>query len=417
MSLLKVSRSKILFLMLLIAFAAQQFSIPLDITPIRPYMVLVIFYALFVFVSVVQRGSFSLNINPIDFSLLLLYSYIFCTIVYADDTAIALHLMGGLCVLIISYFIVKIYSLSLSLADFRQVLVVAAKIFFIGSFAWYLIGCIAYYFFNVSLDLVSDEAAFSSLYGVYVEGGIMPRFRGICDSPNNFGMYSVIFFPILFFYEEKPPIYLYIIFVFSVIATISTTTYFAFMLIFFIMSVISISKFNFKKISARFFKVSMCLFFIVLIICYFVINLSLVDSLNGIIDSRVARTETGSGRWELWEYTLELIKERPIFGYGLNQSRDLLLPLRALKSTHNNFLELLIEGGAVALFLYISLLITSIYCVFRSTKRGSDRNWMFYALIGTFVFSNANVNVYNDSFILLLALISVVYGYFKRKII
>lgn len=368
-------------------------------------MVLVMFCLLSVVIRVLQRKNVNLQFTKIDCMLLMLYAYMSITIIYAADTGLALHLVVGLMVLLASFFIVKIYAAPLSVEKLRDTLVLASKFFFLSCFAWYLVGCAAYYLFNVSLMAIPENEAVSYLYGIYIEGGNMPRFRGICDSPNNFGMYSVLFLPILFAYDRRLPIYLYVVIFSSIIATISTTTYLAFFIMLFVLMLSSFSKLNFKKIISIILIGVMFSIFLGIAFVIFEHSASLMNGINNIIDARVARIETGSGRWELWEFTFGLVKDSPIVGYGLNQSRELLLPLRALKSTHNNILELLIEGGAIALFFYISLLITCLLCIFK-VKNNSDREWMLYAFIGEFIFSNANVTVYNDSFVLMLGLIS-----------
>lgn len=400
-------RSKLIFLLLLIAFTAQQFSIPLAITPIRPYMVLVVIFCLAIFIKLVQGRSIYLHITIIDQLLLLLYGYMSFTVLYAADLALGVHLIVGLMLLVASFFIIKIYASSLSLIEVREILVLTAKVFFLSSFIWYVVGLVAVYIFNISLESVdNEEHAYYKLYGVFLEGGAIPRLRGLCDSPNNFGMYSVFFLPILLAYERKLPFYLYGIMAISILATMSATTYVAFVSLFLVWILSSFFKLKFKKV-VSFLMITTMLSFI----CYLFFELfasnSILESLDHIAGDRLARAETGSGRWELWEFTLGLIQNHPILGYGLNQSRDLLLPLRALKSTHNNVLELLIEGGVIALFLYILLLAACLFCIYGKIKSKLDRTWIFHAFIGAFIFSNANVTVYNDSFILLLALISI----------
>lgn len=126
------------------------------------------------------------------------------------------------------------------------------------------------------------------------------------------------------------------------------------------------------------------------------------------IEFRISRAETGSGRFELFDFSVELITQSPIFGEGLNQARELLLPLRELKSTHNNLLEVTLEGGILGFILYLSLIFSLLRILFRKTCSVRDRSWMRSTCVGMFIFSNSNVTMYADSLILSLAIISTV---------
>lgn len=58
-----------------------------------------------------------------------------------------------------------------------------------------------------------------------------------------------------------------------------------------------------------------------------------------------------SGRQYIWEYTLSLIRDQLIFGYGY--SNDVLLGLGITASTHNLYLSLLLQGGIILLMIFI----------------------------------------------------------------
>lgn len=58
-----------------------------------------------------------------------------------------------------------------------------------------------------------------------------------------------------------------------------------------------------------------------------------------------------SGRQYIWEYTLSLIRDQLLFGYGY--SNDVLLSLGITASTHNLYLSLLLQGGIILLMIFI----------------------------------------------------------------
>ncbi|MBK8188047.1 MAG: O-antigen ligase family protein [Cellvibrio sp.] len=354
----------------------------------------------------IQHRRVIFSVSIIDLLLLLLYSYLSLTIFYAQSLGLGLHLMVGLVVLLASLIIIKIYAEPLSLDELRMTLAQAAKLFFVGSFLWYVTGCIAFYFFGYLSGTYDESKGFIGVQGLFLEGGVAPRFRGICDSPNNFGIYAMVLLPILLSYERKLPFYMYAIILVCILLTMSTTTYFACFILICVYLMRALLSLKAKQI-ASIVVLGVSIFAVVYLILNFFVDESEIENFNEFAATRLARAETGSGRWELWEFTLNLIWNSPIFGYGLNQSRELLLPLRNVQSTHNSILELLIEGGAIALLFYLTLLVVCFFCICSKVKNRHDKTWMLYSFIGSFVFSIANVLVYGDSFILMLALISV----------
>lgn len=94
-----------------------------------------------------------------------------------------------------------------------------------------------------------------------------------------------------------------------------------------------------------------------------------------------------AGRWQIWKNCLPLIAERPIFGHGFGsfeKEYNLYVATRGLPSNdhvntpYNDFLELAVEGGIVAVFLWGALLFTLI--------RNSIKNGRFFVPILAFTF-------------------------------
>jgi len=379
-------------------------------------MVLIVWAVGDIFIRVHSNKYASIKFTLIDYMLICFYLFMIFTASYADDKALALQMVFGICFLTLAYIVVRVFSYRCQLDQLYQHLVLAATIFFIWSFIWYIIGITLHYIVGVPLVFESSDAAQVTLYGTYYEGGIVPRFRGICNSPNNFGMYVMLFGPILFSYKKKMSKSLIVLVALSVLLTFSFTTYLAVAAAFFLILVrkLIIGKFTFsaKKMVVIIFLIAMFILVIVLL------SLSpLGEFIYEFMAFRTERAQTGSGRFELFEFSIELIKENPIFGQGLNQARVVLLPLRDLKSTHNNFLEVMLEGGVWGLFFYLLLICSLFYVLFNNSCSIRDRNWIKSTLIGMFIFSNANVTLYADSLILSLAVISTVASYSKRKII
>lgn len=62
---------------------------------------------------------------------------------------------------------------------------------------------------------------------------------------------------------------------------------------------------------------------------------------------------SGSGRWQLWEKTIEYIKEKPLFGHGLDGIAERLDKEAGSERTHNEFLQYTVFFGIPAGIMYV----------------------------------------------------------------
>lgn len=401
-------------ILLLVGFTGQQFFFTTPITPIRLYMILIVVAVCVISVSLLFGKTFVIKLTLIDYALVGLYVYMIFTSLYAEDKNLAFQMVLGIIFLLAAYFVIRITAYQFSLDEFFNQLVIVAKVFFIWSFCWYIIGTSLHYVFKFPLVFETSDAAQVVLYGTYYEGGVVPRFRGICNSPNNFGMYALLFGPILFSHAKSVSKWLKVIVFLSVLLTFSFTTYLAVIsaciIIAFRKSLLWSYKFSPKSLIAVIIFSS--LVFIGLI---YIISSPLSQAIFEFIEFRTSRAQTGSGRFELFAFSVDLLHISPVFGEGLNQARLLLMPLRELKSTHNNFLEVMLEGGVFGLAFYLFLIFSLLFCLFDKSCSVKNKNWIKSTLIGMFIFSNANVTLYADSLILSIAIISTTVSYSIRK--
>lgn len=99
------------------------------------------------------------------------------------------------------------------------------------------------------------------------------------------------------------------------------------------------------------------------------------------------KTPEEQGRLLLWQDALDLIKERPIFGYGTGSTRETLLQkykeeghtlfLENRFNAHNSYLESLLSGGIVLLISYLLIIII----LFLNSFRKGDLVLLSFALI------------------------------------
>ena len=390
-------------LLLLLSFTFQQFSIPTTITPLRPYMVMVLIGGV-----VCLLKNFRIKLTRIDISLSVLYLYMMATIIYAEEIALSIQMFFGLILLLYSYFILRFFLYSCTLDELINKIYFVAVCFFILSFLLYVIGLLVHYLFDVSLVLEGEAGNRAVLLGVYFEGGVIPRMRGVCESPNNFGMYAVIMLPVWLNYSPGIKWWQVIIVAVMLILSFSVTMFISLICMFFIFIFNKFFNFNGKILNQTLISTA---FYAVLIMfiggsTYVIYSDSLIADVIPMIENRLARASSGSGRFDLWQYSWTLISEEPFLGYGLNQARVLLLPFRAVNSTHNNFIEIMLEGGIGGVFMYLFFLYSIFLTVFSKSLMKKERQWVLLSFVGFFVFSNANVNIYADSMIFFMAIIS-----------
>jgi O-antigen ligase len=384
-----IDRVKLKSLMILI-FPAQQFVISTPLSPVRPYMLMVVILGLFLVFSKVARYKRS----NVDIAISLVFIYMLYSALWADNILLAIQMAGGIIILLLTYFVVRIILSGGSISELKMACVLASKLFIILSFLYYIAGILLHYVVQVPLTM-EEGAKVAYLYGVYFEGGVIPRLRGFSDSPNNFGMYAVFFLVSLYLQDKISKTYVISIIILMIL-TLSNTTYLAMILI----GIIFCLK-KYRVIPLTFGMASILGGLVI-----YAVNSRLLVNVSTDNADIINRISTGSGRWEIFRYGLKSFEERPWFGHGLNQAREILEPLRSVKSTHNNFIEILLEGGLVGFIVYTFGLVIIITKA-RSLKSDRKLNlWAVSSLSGFFVFSNANVTLYADSTIIMLAVLA-----------
>jgi O-antigen ligase len=79
---------------------------------------------------------------------------------------------------------------------------------------------------------------------------------------------------------------------------------------------------------------------------------------------------TLNGRLDLWQYAIQLFKQKPIFGNGLGSFSNLnsLYGQGSVNEAHNMYLQLLAETGLVGSVLYFSFFICCLIICFKAVK-------------------------------------------------
>lgn len=103
-----------------------------------------------------------------------------------------------------------------------------------------------------------------------------------------------------------------------------------------------------------------------------------------IMERRIAKVETVNWRLESWDLTLRRGAGNPVFGIGLNNSRDVLgQELGTYVTAHNSFVTFFAELGAIGLLAYLAIVASIVRMGFRLYKMGphSRDRWRGVAVI------------------------------------
>ncbi|MCM1577548.1 MAG: O-antigen ligase family protein [Ruminococcus sp.] len=102
---------------------------------------------------------------------------------------------------------------------------------------------------------------------------------------------------------------------------------------------------------------SRLLFPVSLILQISIVFLRLQDKFQFIIEKLLRKSLTFTGRTQIWDMSLSLIKRAPVFGYGVYEGHGLTLVGNLFYYSHNIILEILLQGGCVSLILFAAMCV------------------------------------------------------------
>ena len=112
-------------------------------------------------------------------------------------------------------------------------------------------------------------------------------------------------------------------------------------------------------------------YFLVYIVSFFSIVIFRIQNLfKFIIVGILDRDLTFTGRTYIWDYVIEFIKQKPIIGYGIEESNVRLNKTTFIVSTHahDQILEIIYKSGLIGIIVYAYILIKSVYEVYKYRK-------------------------------------------------
>lgn len=101
-----------------------------------------------------------------------------------------------------------------------------------------------------------------------------------------------------------------------------------------------------------------CKYYIAFLICQIgFVFIRVQKYFSYIIEVLLKKSLTFTGRTEIWDLSFRLIKKSPILGYGVYEGSGLIWWNNGYYYSHNGILEVLLQGGVVALIVFIILFI------------------------------------------------------------
>ena len=95
------------------------------------------------------------------------------------------------------------------------------------------------------------------------------------------------------------------------------------------------------------------------------------------------------------EYGYNMWLLKPLFGYGYN-SYSMISPYRTY--SHNNYIELLFNGGIILFIFYYSIIIVLLTKILKLRSK-SNIKWLFFAMVVTFFAFDYGAVSYNMIYI------------------
>lgn len=369
---------------LIIGMCLQSFHFIEEPTPIKIYMVLVPV----VFVYNITNFGVVFRLSAAEKSSLIFFGFMLLSSAWAEEKLISVVKMFGIFFLILSYYVIRSTVDILPKLLILHTISLSGILILIVSLILYGVGI---YYYDVANLALHFEGIDRGYYGLYMEGN-MVRMRGSFDSPNNLSLMCVFLF---FYYDYNKT---RVSSIGKVLAILSLTL---------TLSMTGIVALIFGYLCGVFFKGKY--FSIILVVMGFVSVFGAATILlpsniiDNMVDSRLERVGTGSGRWELYEFTIQKIGSHPIIGYGLNQSRVILKEHRDMQSTHNSFLEATVDGGAVGFVLFMICWFFYLWSALKLSIR-SKKPFYVSSAVSLLIFSNSNLLTFVEITILYFAL-------------
>jgi len=301
--------------------------------------------------------DFQIVAKLLVFGVLLVYSLINAQFVFFDKR----RLSSQIIMFLLLYFLVTTFWSESSLYGLLSMVSMFSYFLFIGVvirkfgpgvlFDAFLSSAILFFLLSFAAYFLIPELGKISYweYGVYVDGG---RMSGIAGSANNLGRYACFAFVICFFMylNGGRSRTIYLVGVLSILALLLSVNRSSMLMLALGVSILAFR----KSISIYYYCAFLFGVFSLFVLFIFPDEILRIFSRSG----EMEEIFTFTGRTNIWRVVLEIIAERPFFGHGYGSGVSLLSNYIdeigfSPSHAHNLFLQILLYGGYVGLFVFI----------------------------------------------------------------
>lgn len=112
-----------------------------------------------------------------------------------------------------------------------------------------------------------------------------------------------------------------------------------------------------------------------IILFYSVIVYNIQERYADLLYRFLGKDVTFSGRIQLWDIGIEMIKNSPLIGYGMADTSNIIFSPISGKylSSHNQFIQLMIEGGFVSMLAFASIGYLTLKKLYENKERESSK--------------------------------------------
>lgn len=118
----------------------------------------------------------------------------------------------------------------------------------------------------------------------------------------------------------------------------------------------------------------------------------------------LGKSETLTGRTEVWAFGWHMFQQRPIFGYSFDSLASVLGGFyKGVGHLHNGYLDLLVRGGLVGIAIYLIALLRAMYRLLQMTARAPEAAFWFMFLVADLAYELAEASLMRPVHVIWLA--------------
>lgn len=121
-----------------------------------------------------------------------------------------------------------------------------------------------------------------------------------------------------------------------------------------------------KKSAALFDSLNLSVIYVAAFLCIIVFRLQ--SAFSFIIEDLLHKSISFTGRTDIWDIAVMLIKRSPIIGYGVYEGHGLIFIRGQYYYAHNAVLEVLLQGGVLSLVFYVLIFAVSAVSLYKYRK-------------------------------------------------